>query len=285
MSTIDASDRCGSWRLAGGGWSWVRCLGRGRHAAAAEGCQTCRRVPFLSILPSRSECGDAHGCGGAHTDGDGPDSLREERRGVCGAGCAGAAHRSRASHPACPRSQRRSCTCVSTPGRRCRCWPSPQGYAAHALPSFATPCGRSLLPRTARGKPMRARRQRARRPPHSLRPGPPPPPPAVAPDQEALRQKLQAARDLLPRVQVPRDLKLKIRWGWAAGTRSPQPASAARISPAPASAAASRVNHQLQRLAPQALELRPTLASTHPIHAPIPPTPRPLQRAVLLPGH
>ncbi|KAL4434009.1 hypothetical protein ABPG75_000450 [Micractinium tetrahymenae] len=32
----------------------------------------------------------------------------------------------------------------------------------------------------------------------------------VAPDQEALRQKLQAARDLLPRVQVPKELKLKI---------------------------------------------------------------------------
>lgn len=41
---------------------------------------------------------------------------------------------------------------------------------------------------------------------------PPPASSAVAPDQEALRQKLQAARDLLPRVQVPRDLKLKIRW-------------------------------------------------------------------------
>lgn len=34
---------------------------------------------------------------------------------------------------------------------------------------------------------------------------------AVEPDQEALRQKLAAARALLPKVQIPRDLKLKIR--------------------------------------------------------------------------
>lgn len=36
--------------------------------------------------------------------------------------------------------------------------------------------------------------------------------PAVEPDQEALRQKLGAARDMLARVQVPKELKLKIRW-------------------------------------------------------------------------
>lgn len=41
---------------------------------------------------------------------------------------------------------------------------------------------------------------------------PPPPCPSVEPDQEALRQKLEAARNMLAKVQVPKELKLKIRW-------------------------------------------------------------------------
>lgn len=41
---------------------------------------------------------------------------------------------------------------------------------------------------------------------------PPLPCPAVEPDQEALRQKLEAARNMLAKVQVPKELKLKIRW-------------------------------------------------------------------------
>jgi hypothetical protein len=35
----------------------------------------------------------------------------------------------------------------------------------------------------------------------------------VLPDQEAMRSKLQAARQLLPKVKTSRELKLKIRWG------------------------------------------------------------------------
>lgn len=34
---------------------------------------------------------------------------------------------------------------------------------------------------------------------------------SVAEEQEALRQKLQQARDRLPKVKIPRDVRLKIR--------------------------------------------------------------------------
>jgi Mg-chelatase subunit ChlI len=42
---------------------------------------------------------------------------------------------------------------------------------------------------------------------------------SVDPDQEALRQKLEAARELLPKVKLTRDIRLKIRLGAQEGRK------------------------------------------------------------------